>query len=308
MLDTDTFLTTLYVMADDFCKAHFPNHPAPGPVPALTAGEVVALATFGQWQRFRSEADFYRYAKQQLGRAFPTLPDRSQFNRLERHYYLPLAQFSLYLARLSPEQPAYQALDSSGVAVRDCKRRGRGWLTGEVNIGWSNRVGWYEGFHLLTAVTPQGWITGYSFSEASVKDQPLAEDFFASRAYPHPRLPTVGTLAACPYMIDKGFEGQARQQHWATDYGASVVCPPKRNGKRVWPKKLRQWAAGLRQIVEGVFFKLHDTFRLSRERPHCLAGFQVRLAAKVALHNFCCWLNTRLGRPTLAFADLLGWE
>jgi len=27
----------------------------------------------------------------------------------------------------------------------------------------------------------------------------------------------------------------------------------------------------------------------------------------VALHNFCIWLNEQLGRPWLAFADLLGW-
>jgi hypothetical protein len=27
------------------------------------------------------------------------------------------------------------------------------------------------------------------------------------------------------------------------------------------------------------------------------------LAAKIALHNFCIWLNVQLGRPGLAFAD-----
>jgi hypothetical protein len=32
-----------------------------------------------------------------------------------------------------------------------------------------------------------------------------------------------------------------------------------------------------------------------------------RLSAKVALHNFCVWLNKHHGRPPLAFADLLGW-
>src|SRR5258707_816231 len=26
--------------------------------------------------------------------------------------------------------------------------RGTGWLAGQVDIGWSNRLGWYEGFHL----------------------------------------------------------------------------------------------------------------------------------------------------------------
>jgi hypothetical protein len=32
---------------------------------------------------------------------------------------------------------------------------------------------------------------------------------------------------------------------------------------------------------------------------------RARLAARVALHNFCVWLNEQLGRPRLAFADLL---
>ncbi len=49
MMDTDTFLTTLYVMADDFCKYQLPPEKTPGPRPTLTNGEVVTLALFGQW-------------------------------------------------------------------------------------------------------------------------------------------------------------------------------------------------------------------------------------------------------------------
>jgi len=52
---------------------------------------------------------------------------------------------------------------------------------------------------------------------------------------------------------------------------------------------------------------LLNTFRLGRPRPHALDGFQARLATKVALHNFCLWLNMQLGREPLAFADLLDW-
>jgi hypothetical protein len=55
----------------------------------------------------------------------------------------------------------YQALDSSAMPVRDAKRRGEGWLAGQSNIGWSNRLGWYEGFRLLLAFDPVGIITGF---------------------------------------------------------------------------------------------------------------------------------------------------
>ena len=63
----------------------------------------------------------------------------------------------------------------------------------------------------------------------------------------------------------------------------------------------------MRQSVETVYEELHHTFRLDRERPHDLSGFQARLVAKIALHNFCMWLNIQLGRPPLAFTDLVDW-
>ena len=59
--------------------------------------------------------------------------------------------------------------------------------------------------------------------------------------------------------------------------------------------------------MEAAIAGLTRAFRLGRERPHSLDGLQARLAAKVALHNFCLWLNGQLGRPHLAFADLVDW-
>jgi hypothetical protein len=269
---------------------------------------VVTLAIFGQWQGFGSERGFYRYAYQHLRAAFPALPVREQFNRQVRQYSEALGACFLHLVQLLAAQHCpYEALDSSAIPTRDAKRRGAGWLPGLADIGWSNRLGWYEGFHLLLAVNPVGVITGFGFGAASTKDQPLAETFFALRRHPHPGLTSVGAPAFGPYIVDKGFEGQANQATWWRAYGAQVICPPKRNSRSPWPKRLRRWLAGVRQIVETVYEKLHHTFRLDRERPHDLSGFQARLVAKMALHNFCIWLNGQLGRPQLAFTDLVDW-
>jgi hypothetical protein len=308
MVDVDTFLTTLYVMVDDFCKTSLPPETHPGPEAALSRSETVTLAIFGQWQGFGSERGFYRYAQRHLRPAFPQLPTREQFNRQVRQQYEALVACFLYLGRLLAAQHClYEALDSSGIPTRDAKRRGAGWLPGLADIGWSNRLGWYEGFHLLLAVNPVGVITGFGFGPASTKDQPLAATFFALRRHPQPGLASVGAPARGPYVVDKGFEGQANQRAWWRSYGAQVLCPPKRNSKTPWPKRLRRWLAGVRQMVETVYEKLHHTFRLDRERPHELSGFQARLAAKIALHNFCIWVNEQLGRPRLAFTDLVDW-
>ena len=309
MVDVDTFLTALYVIADDFCQSHRPKK-RPGPTASLSESEILTLAIFARFSRFASERDFYRYAKSNLRDAFPTLPDRSQFNRCVRSRAGLVEELALYLARMMEVHGSpYEALDTSAMPVRDAKRRGEGWLAGYTDIGWSNSLGWYEGFCLLVAVTPAGVITGFGFACASTKDQPLAETFFALRREPNPRAPSVGSPATGPYVSDKGFEGEENHRRWLECYGARVVCPPRRNGrKRRWPKRLRRWAASIRQqIVETVYEKLHNAFGLRAERPHELSGLRARLAARVALHNFCIWLNERLGRPQLSFADLLGW-
>jgi Transposase DDE domain len=307
MLDVDTFLTTLYVVTDDFCQSR-PPRKHPGPDASLSEGEVVTLAIFARWSRFASERDFYRYATGHLRDAFPTLPDRSQLNRLVRSYTRLIEEIALHLAEvLGAKESPYEALDSSAMPVRDAKRRGAGWLAGLADIGWSNSLGWYEGFRLLAAVAPSGTITGFCFSAASVADQQAAETFFAVRATPTPRLLSAGSAASGPYVTDKGFEGAENHRRWFECYGARVMHPPKRNARRRWPKRLRRWVASIRQVVETVYDKLFNAFGLWRERPHELRGLRARLAARVALHNFCIWLNEQLGRPRLAFADLLGW-
>jgi Transposase DDE domain len=308
MINTDTFLTTLYVVVDDFCKDALPPERSLQPAPSLTRSEVVTLALFGQWNHFQSERDFYRYAKHHLISAFPTLPDRSQFNRLVRQHAPAITEFFLYLVKsLRAQACLYEALDSSGIATRDAKRRGCGWLPGLADIGWSNRSGWYEGFHLLLAVNPTGIITGFAFGSASTHDVHLAETFFALRQTPQPALRSVGEAGCGCYVTDKGFVGRSKHLLWREGYAAEVICPPNRTSKTPWPKAWRRWLAGIRQIVETVNDKLQHTFRLSHERPHELDGFQARLAAKMALHNFCIWFNQQLRRPHLAFADLIDW-
>jgi hypothetical protein len=58
----DTFLTTLYVMVDDFCQSRPQKERTtrPGPSASLSPSEVITLAIFARFSRFASERDFYR--------------------------------------------------------------------------------------------------------------------------------------------------------------------------------------------------------------------------------------------------------
>ena len=306
MLDQDTFLTTLYVIIDDFCRQTLPTEPIQtGPLPRLNRSEVICLALFGQWARFRSERDFWRFATTKLTHLFLRLPNLSQFNRAQRLHQEDMVAFSHYLVELMQAKNCpFEVIDRCGVSTRWCSRRGVGWLPEFTDKGLCSRLGFFEGVHLLTCVNPEGVITGFAVGPASAKDQPLAEALFAARH--HPIASTCFVGSACrsgDYVTDVGFNGKARHQRWLAGFGVRVIHAEK-GCTRLW----RRWLAGLRQIIESVHNCLVNTFRLEEERPHELRGFFARLSAKVALHNFCIWLNRSLGRPSLQFADLLGWD
>jgi len=328
MLDWETFLTTLYVMVDDFCQTQVPPDRHPGSQAALSRSETLTLALFARWRRFASERDFYRWAERHLRAAFPQLPARTQYNRQVRRHQGALDAFALSLAaRLQASQGPFEALDRTAAPTRNRKRRGRGWLPGQADHGFSNRLGGYYGFAVLLAVHPDGPVTGWGFGPASSKDQPLAEVFFAARQQvgrgappcgmnparpgaPAVCLTSVGVPTAQVYLADKGFQGPKTHRRWREQYGAEVIAPPQDNqvpAKHPWPKGLRRVLAGLRQMVETVVGKLAQVFGLGDERPHTLEGFAARLGARMGLHNFCIWFNRQLGRDALAFADLIDW-
>lgn len=314
MVSPDTFLTALYIAVDDFCKEHEPTLDeqtiwASGRPRALTRSEVVTLSIFGQWSRFRSERDFWSYCEQRLLPLFPDLPDRSEFVRAQQRFEPTTAAFGLDMARrMNAENAPYEVLDRCGLATRMCGRRGRDWLGGYANKGLCGRLGFFWGFQLMCVTTDEGVISGYGFAPGSTKDQPMAEAMLAARHQQARGMPTAGTGARAKiYLVDKGFSGPRRKEMWKERYGANVLGAPQKGHGSPWPREMERWLASLRQIVETVHDRLLNFFRLARERPHSVTGFRARLAAKVALHNFCIWLNRSLGRPSLQFADLLGW-
>lgn len=307
MDDPETFLIGVYVVVDEFVQTQPPVR-RPGPDPALHPSEALTLALVGQWARFASERDFYRYAAARLRPFFPRLPDRTQFNRQQRALQPWVERCALWLARrLGAGQASYELLDSTAARTRDTRRRGRGWLPGLADRGWSGRLGYYTGFHLLLACAPAGPITGWGFGPASTQDRRLAETFFALRAVPDPRLGSPGRPASGVYLADTGFGGRAAAARWATAYRARVVSPPQSNSRLHWSDGARRWLARHRQVIETVCRRLLTPFRLDRDRPHTVEGFQARLAAKVALHNCCIWLNRLAGRPDLALVETYAW-
>ncbi len=217
MVTMSTFFTEVYAIVLDFCK----EHPAivqaqlhrPGPWPKLDLPAVMSLSICAQWARFRSERDFYRYAQQALAGCCAEhhiqLPDRSQYNRQARRYHGQLAELVIWVAeRLQARHIELQVIDTTPIVVRDSRRRGCRWLTGDSDIGHCTRLGWFQGFRLLVAAGAYGAITGYCIAPASTNERRMAEMLLMLRRYRSTRTPSVGLPAMGNYVADKGFAGR----------------------------------------------------------------------------------------------------
>jgi hypothetical protein len=309
MFDPETCLIALYVLVDTFCKAHVPpTPPKPGRKPSLSVSEVVTLAIFGQWAMFGSERGYLRWADRHLRPLFPTLPHPSQVNRLQQQHQAVITAFAVHLGQqLIDPQERYEILDGTGLAVRNDRRGGSGWLPEIEEIGSCRRLGWFEGFRLLVCAGERGVVTGWGCGSARTGERALVDTLFEARILPQPELPSAGiTMGSC-YLADMGFSGEACQQRWRDLYGAVVVSPPQRGSHQAWDETWTRDLARIRQVIESVFGRLLHPFRLEHERPHTLGGFQARLAAKMALHNACIWFNRQAGQPDLAIANLVAW-
>ncbi len=296
-MDLDSFLVSLYVLVDDWWKL---DHRSSGPPktgrPALLADpEVLTLAILAQWPRFRSERDFWRFAWAHLRGYFPNLCSQGQFNRRVRALEPEMRALQGALAgELAEPSAVYRVLDTTlvpaMVRVRACRK---GLFCGQASFGRSaSKTEWVYGFKAALVVDPVGVITAFGLAAAASDERPIGEALVA-----HDRHEA--------YLADKGFTGVEWERYWLEEYGALVAATPKNNDRRAWSKEDRRWAAGKRQIIEGVIGQLKDFFGLERHRAKTLGGLLTRLAAKVAAYTCGQRINDSLGRPPRHLADLL---
>ena len=295
-MDLDSFLVSLYVSVDDWWQAEYSaTTRRPGRPALLADSEVLTLAILVQWPRFRSERDFWRFARTYLHEYFPNLCHQSQFNRRVRALEPQMRALQrAFAGELAEPSAVYRVLDTTlvpaMVRARACRK---GLFAGQASFGRSaSKTEWVYGFKAALVVDPKGVVTAFGLAPAASDERPVADALVAQDRHE-------------AYLADKGFAGVEWERRWLEEYGALVAATPKNNARRAWSKGDRRWASGKRQIIEGVICQLKDFFGLERHRAKTLQGLLTRLAAKVAAYTCAQRINDSLGRPPRHLADLL---
>ncbi len=195
-MDLDSFLVSLYVLVDDWWHERHPYSPRrkPGRPALLSDPEVITLAILAQWPRFRSERDFWRFARAHLRAYFPNLCTQSQFNRRVRALEPELcAMQRAFAGQIAEPSAVYRVLDTTlvpaMVRVR-ASEASKGLFCGQASFGRSaSKTEWIYGFKVALVVDPKGVVSAFGLAPAASDERPIGEALIAEDLHPSRSLP-----------------------------------------------------------------------------------------------------------------------
>ena len=280
MLPTEDLFVYVYVLVDDAISSRAIVIAArPGPAPACSDAELLAIALVRHLLGRRSEAGFLAEVARDWAHLFPKLPHQSEANRRIRWLWDAFEQRRAMLAARLPEDDCQQ-IDTSALPVRHCSRvRGPDGWTGPGN-DLAARFGrdaahaeWFYGFRLaIKADLGSRVIRAWSIVPAAVNEREIAQDLLETG--PPPR----------DLLCDKGFNGKTFAAQLAAR-GTAVLVPPARDQRASMPAILQKVIAQWRNRIEASFGEITDLMGLARHGAHTFWGLLTRTAATIAAHT-----------------------
>jgi hypothetical protein len=134
MLPTEDLFVYVYVLVDDAISSRAIAIPArPGPAPACTDAELLAIALVRHLLGRRSEAGFLAEVARDWVHLFPRLPHQSEANRRIRWLWGAFEQLRAMLAARLPDDDCQQAGTTALPAGHTSRVRGADGWTGPGN-------------------------------------------------------------------------------------------------------------------------------------------------------------------------------
>jgi hypothetical protein len=280
MLPTEELFVYVYVLVHDLILAGaIQIPPRPGPAPACTDAELLAIAQVRHLLGRRSESGFLAEVARDWGHLFPVLPCQSEANRRTRWLWGAFEQLRVTLAARLPEDDCQQ-VDTSALPVKHPSRvRGPDQWTGPGN-DLAARFGrdaahaeWFYGFRLAVKTDLGSRIVrAWAIVAAAVSEREVAADLL--EAGPAPR----------DLLADKGFSGRAFAAAQAAR-GTAVLVPPAKKERAAMPSALLKVIAEWRNRIETTFSEITDQMELARHGAHTFWGLLTRTAATIAAHT-----------------------
>jgi hypothetical protein len=285
----EDFCLVMYLLVDEVWPEIAPRCRRPGPAPACSDQELVAMALIGEAQGWDEETVFVSQWSRHRD-LFPRQPERSRLNRRRRQLQGAINEVRRrLLARLDLALDRQVVLDSLPVPVIGwhlVPDGARGYWEGHAaRIGYvASKKQWLCGYKPYLPVTQAGVILDFVLAPANVPELQAGVELLEEHA----------DLAA---PGDKAFVSRPAAERLRAENRVALLTLPRRNQRRQPPAARRRLLSRARQVIETVNGQLAEQFKIAVNHALSFAGLTARLYTKLTAHVACVYLNRLAGAP-----------
>ena len=271
-----------YVTVDDIVIELAPVRQRPGPCPACSDSELIAMILVAECKGWDIETQLLSEFSQHP-HLFPRLPCQSRFNRRRRHLSDIINQVRQRLLKhIEGASEPLCIIDSLPIPVIPfhlVPASSNDWACYDADYGRvASKQQTIFGYKLHLLVTASGIIVDFELAPASKTDVAVGHELLAN----HQNKQVIG---------DKAYINKQVKDELAQTNCIDLITLPRRNQKPQLSKETRQWINKTRQIVETVNGQLTQQFHIQTHHAHTFRGVCTRLYAKLTAHTLCIYLN-----------------
>jgi hypothetical protein len=286
--DFDDFVTWMYVVIDDIWQQLRPLYQRPGPEPNCSDSELITMALVGECREWDKETNLLGEWRN-YPHLFPTLPDRSRFNRRRRHLMGAINHIRrVVLTLLDVAQDRQCVIDSLPIEVVQfhlVPSSTGDWAAYGASFGrCATKKQTIYGYRLHLLITLGGVIVDFELTSADCDEREAARDLLDNKR----DLSVIG---------DKGFISAALAVELVEHANIRLLTLTRRNQHHQLSPEVCRLLNQVRQIIETVNGQLTEQFQIETNHAHSFSGLCARLYTKLAAHTLCIYLNRILGNP-----------
>jgi hypothetical protein len=293
------FCLWIYCLVDDAWVQIAPLLQRPGPLPACSDSELIAMALLAECRGLDKETEVLAWWRERPQRAlFPHVPRRTRFNRRRRALARAINLVrQIVLRSLDLAEDNQWVIDSLPIPVMGfhlVPGGSREWATHEARCGrCASKKQTLYGYKLHCVMTLGGVILDFSLAPANETDLIVGTGLLFG-------------LRDRLVVGDKGYISAALAEE-LRGQGVRVVTLPRRNQAAQVAPAVRRLVNGVRQIVETVNGQLVEQFHIQTNHAYSFDGLCARLYTKLTAHTLCIKINRLLGQPDVLQIKALAW-
>jgi len=283
-------MTIIYVVVDDLYREVTPTsikERKNKESAKMSDSEIITIALTGESMSIDSESAWYNFVKKNYGALFPNMCDRTRYNRTRRD----LAGVTEAMRqRLNDFMEDYfstdRIVDSFPLEVCEFGRAHfcQSFKGENADYGHcASKKETYFGYKVHDVTTPEGYITDFAVTPASVDDRDALLDLAVTKDHHY-------------YMFgDKGYVDKLLADFLLEHRNVSLVAMKRRNAKEPYPAMIARTIFKIRRRIETTFSQLDGQFNSERTFAKTFHGLLTRLISKFFAFNLMFFINFALG-------------